>query len=144
MFNYGKNGFLIVALLAWLLTLVSAQQPKGSAQEPPSDDVVRISVRLVQVDGTVTDKDDRQVTNLSQGDFELLVDGRPQKITSFAYVPAQPIAKSASPASKADKSVQQPPAPPVRLRAEQVRCTIALVIANVSFDTLSTLKKALR
>ena len=140
--NSLKRGLLIAALLGWLLTFAFAQLPKRTGQEPASDEVVRISVRLVQVDGTVTDKEGRPVTDLSKDDFELFVDGRPQKITSFSYISAQPRAKSARPTGDTDSSVPAP-APPMRLRPEQVRRTIALVIANVSFDTLRVVKKAL-
>ena len=74
-------------LAACMLMTAVAQVAKKSApqaQEPASDDVMRISVRLVQVDGTVTDKDGRQVTDLNKDDFELFVDGQRQKITSFS------------------------------------------------------------
>jgi len=59
-------------------------------QEP----VLRITVNLVQVDAVVTDSSGRQVSSLGAPDFEVLEDGRPQKITACTYVkiadPAQP------------------------------------------------------
>ena len=48
--------------------------------------MVRISVTLVQVDVTVTDKKGKPVTDLKPEDFELSQDNRPQHITNFSYV----------------------------------------------------------
>src|SRR6266850_2569335 len=137
---YGLTSTLVVGLLVQALAQQSSTPTQS--QEP---DVVRISVRLVQVDGTVTDKNGHQVTDLNKDDFDLFVDGQRQKITNFAYVPVQVVAKP-SPGSKQekDRGVAQPVAPPIRLRQEQVRRTIALVVANVSYESLSGVKKALK
>jgi hypothetical protein len=48
------------------------------------DDVVKITTKLVQIDAVVTDKDGNQIKDLSIDDFELLQDGKPQKITDFS------------------------------------------------------------
>ncbi len=75
-----------------MLAAAFGQQPKEPAarkSESQNEDVVRISVRLVQIDGTVTDKDGQAVTDLKKDDFELFVDGRPQQITNFSYVDTQ-------------------------------------------------------
>src|SRR6266699_7110334 len=135
---------LVIALTAYTLMSASAQQPKPAAGQPESQDpdVLRITVRLVQVDGTVTDKEGRQVTDLTKEDFNLFVDGRPQQITNFSYIPAQANATS-TPASPR-KSGNVLTAPPVRLRADQVRRTIALVIGNVSYDKMRYVKNALK
>jgi VWFA-related protein len=135
---------LTLTLVVFVLVQASAQQSRGPDQSQDQD-VVRISVRLVQVDGTVTDQNGHQVSDLNKDDFDLFVDGQRQKITNFAYIPAQVVAKP-SPSSKQekDRGVAQPVAPPVRLRQEQVRRTIALVVANVSYESLSGVKKALK
>ncbi len=63
----------------WPLTLpVQATQQQ---QGPPG--TFRVRVRLVPVDVIVTDKDDRPVTNLTQADFALLENGKPQEIRHF-------------------------------------------------------------
>src|SRR5436305_9417551 len=86
-------------LLAFCLPLAIGQQPAQTpnlrsqkpvtpAQNPPevdSQDVIRITTNLVQVDAVVT-KDGKQVTDLKPEDFELFEDGHPQTITSFSYV----------------------------------------------------------
>ena len=42
--------------------------------------------RTWRPDAVVTDKSGRQITDLETGDFEILEDGRPQKITNFSYI----------------------------------------------------------
>lgn len=74
------------------LTLTLALSAVGLAQSPTptpggqNEDVVRISTSLVQIDVLVTDKDGKQITDLKQSDFELLQDGKIQKVTKFAYI----------------------------------------------------------
>jgi VWFA-related protein len=136
--------YLKSTLVVCLLVQASAQQ-SNTPEQSQDPDVVRISVRLVQVDGTVTDKNGHQVTDLNKDDFDLFVDGQRQKITNFAYIPAQVVAKpSPSTKQEKDRGFTQPLPPPVRLRQEQVRRTIALVVANVSYESLSGVKKALK
>jgi hypothetical protein len=48
--------------------------------------VVRITANLVQIDAVVTDKKGTQITDLTDQDFEVLEDGRPQKISNLSYV----------------------------------------------------------
>ncbi len=72
--------FLAVISLCFFLTPALAQRPA------PDEGVVKITTNLVQLDAVVTDKDGRQVRDLTAADFTLLQDGKPQKITSFSYV----------------------------------------------------------
>ena len=58
-----------------------------SAQQSPTAPVVfRAAVDYVEVDATVTDARGNAVTNLAVSDFEVLEDGKPQTIASFARV----------------------------------------------------------
>jgi VWFA-related protein len=107
--------------------------PKPEAQ--PSLPTLRITVTLVQVDAVVTDSHGRHVPNLAAGDFELLQDGVPQKISYFSYVPApEPL----------------PPAPPALtpkpIAPDQVKRTVALVVDDLalSFDSIVRVRNALR
>lgn len=77
--------FFLVLTVA--VAAVSAQQAPPAAT-PPADDTVKVSTALVQIDVVVTDKDGKQVTDLSIDDFKLLQDGKPQTITSLTYVNA--------------------------------------------------------
>jgi VWFA-related protein len=105
--------------------------------------VVRITTNLVQVDAVVTDKRGRQVTDLKLEDFEILEDGKPQRITYFSYISnAPPVAAPLAP--PADKNV--PPAPPTRPRLGQARRILALVVddLHLSFENTVITRDALR
>jgi len=84
-----------VALLAAVacIAVPAAQQPPPPAsaipqpaplQQPPV--TFQVEVNYVEVDAFVTDAQGRVVTDLTAGDFEVLEDGRPQKVASFSLV----------------------------------------------------------
>src|SRR4051794_28912815 len=87
-----RSCLIIIFLLAFCVTGLSQQQSQPEKKKPASseDDVVRLSTTLVQVDAVVIDKKGRHINNLKADDFEILEDGRPQKITHFNYVAGQP------------------------------------------------------
>lgn len=107
---------------------------------------MRITTKLVQVDAVVTDKSGKLVTDLKPEEVQISEDGRPQKITHFSYFVAAPDSP-AQPATRppiADKNA--PPVPPTRLRPEQVRRTIALVVDDLglSFQSTYYVRRALK
>src|SRR5215510_10439080 len=110
-----------------VLALSSAQNQAPQSFQQNPDNVIRITVNLVQVDAVVTDSHDKPVTNLKKEDFVLLQDGKPQTITYFAYVntrsdaPARPTSTSTSkqPAS-GQKGIPAPPPPPRGLKPSQI------------------------
>ncbi|HYX41029.1 MAG TPA: VWA domain-containing protein [Pyrinomonadaceae bacterium] len=150
-----------IALAGSLCTAAFAQQPAATpapqltptpnAQQPsptPSDEeVVRITANLVQLDVVVTDKNGNQVTDLQPSDFEILEDGKPQQITHFSYINNEPSAQPAPAPTPREKNAPPPaPVPPVQLRPEQVRRTIALVVDDLglSFESTAATRTALR
>jgi len=120
--------------------------PTPPQQQGESEDVVRITTNLVQVDAVITDKDGKLVTDLKPEEVEIYEDGRKQKVTHFSFnattTPEQP--KPESKPSPADKNA--PPVPPSRLRPEDVRRTIALVIDDLglSFESTYYVRRALK
>jgi VWFA-related protein len=165
-----KKRFPVVWLLAFSLfisTLAQQQQQQPSAPAPTTttqqqsdddlktagkDDVVSISVNLVQLDVNVTDDKGRQISDLRPEDFEVYEDGRLQKITNFSYVSYN--ASSANPtvttppvnAAPLSTGKVPPPLPPLRLRPEQVRRTVALVVDDLglSHESSTQVRHALR
>jgi VWFA-related protein len=147
---------LLFCLTLSLFTTVSAQQsssiqgqqvnkPQNATQNTSQDEVVKLGVTLVQVDAIVTDKNGRHVTDLKADDFELYEDGKKQKITNFSYVVTQP--DSANPAVKSKNSDKTSSIiPPVQLRPEEVRRTIALVIDDLqlSHESFKFVRQSLR
>jgi VWFA-related protein len=65
-----------------------AQQPATAAPQgdAPQQPTFRAGVNFVRVDVIVHDEKGQPVTNLSQADFEVLEDGRPQTIEQFRLV----------------------------------------------------------
>ena len=84
---------LHVALLTLTAGLAIAVAQQGSAPpQPPAGDqqppVFRTGTNLVRVDVTVTDRSGAPIRTLTQEDFEVREDDRPQTITSFRLVEA--------------------------------------------------------
>lgn len=125
----------------------TAANEKPGALQKEKEDVVRISVTLVQVDAVVTDEKGRYITDLRPGDFELLEDKRRQQITNFSYINTQPGSAevAAAPAMRPGKSATTP-VPTTRLRPDQVRRTIALVIddLSMSFESIVYVRNSLK
>jgi VWFA-related protein len=159
-----KKSFLTLTLILQLSLSAFAQQPtptpapsSGAQQQKPEappqppgrvdDDVVRITTNLVQVDAVVTDKKGKPITDLRPEEIEIREDGRPQKVTNFSYVSLES-SEAAQPARPSDKPLDKnaPPIPPVRLRPEQVRRTIALVVDDLglSFESTYFVREALK
>jgi len=136
------------------LSFVLAQQPTpppmtpaNPSQSPPkidSQDVVKITTNLVQLDAVVT-KDGKQVTDLTPDDFELLEDGKPQTITNFSYISVVGPASSA-PSKPVTKDKNAPPVPPAIVRREDVRRTVAIMVDDLgmSFSSVSVVRRQLR
>jgi len=145
---------VVLILVAQLATGALAQQPLPSPTPAPieqqkpqseSDDVVHITTNLVQVDAVVTDKNGKLVTDLKPEEVEIFEDGRQQKITHFSYnatTTEQPATESKP--TPVDKSA--PPVPPSRLRPEDIRRTIALVVDDLglSFESTHFVREALK
>jgi VWFA-related protein len=117
--------------------------PTPEPEDYSDDDVVRITTNLVQVDLVVTDSNGNQVTNLTQDDFEIFEEGKPQPITNFAFVSNEQV--PAVPATVA-RGVNSAPATPSRVRAETARHTIAIVIDDLkmSYESVIATRKAVR
>ena len=81
-----KAVLFLIAILFLFSVFASAQITQPTPPETQSDDIVKITTDLVQVDAVITDKDGNQVTNLTADDVDIFQDGKPQKITNFSYV----------------------------------------------------------
>lgn len=125
-----------------VLVLVCILAQRFSAQEPaPTPGVIRINVNLVQVDAVVTDAKGNPVTDLTAEDFEVLQDGKPQKIRNFEFIRVREPRGVSAPARG---GVAAPP--PVALKPDQVRRTIALVVDDfgLSFDSTVRSREAMK
>ena|SRR5687767_10553212 len=110
---------LVLLSLSPIVPLIAQQQAQ------PVQDVVRISTNLVQIDAVVTDEDRNPVKDLKADDFEVLQDGKSQKIVSVTYVetevPKQPVALK-----KTQKN--SPLEPPIRTRPENAGRVLTFIV----------------
>lgn len=129
----------------------SPQPPTAPAQQPTppevdSQDVVRITTNLVQVDVVVT-KDGKPVKDLQPEDFEILEDGKPQAITNFSFVSNVPAGGPPKPTLAANpKDKTAPPVPPAKININDQRRTVALVIDDlgISWDSIEQIRTQIR
>lgn len=132
------RGQSIFRLGVFALALAAAgQQPAGSGEH-----VIRITVNLVQVDAVVTDSKGKPVTDLEAKDFEILQDGKPQKIKSFSFVRVEGGVR-ARPVT-ADRNA--PPVPPSPVKPSQIQRTIAVVVDDLgmSWESMAQARQALK
>ncbi|MFN2493876.1 MAG: VWA domain-containing protein [Pyrinomonadaceae bacterium] len=154
-----KRGILILSLVLQLSTAGLPQQPatpnqKSNLPQPQpqqpdrssEDDVVRITTNLVQVDPVVTDSKGRQVTDLRADEIQILEDGRSQKITNFSYISLDSKTPAVSPDNPKSTDSTAPVTPPVPLKPEDVRRTMAIVVDDLglSFESAYYVRQALK
>lgn len=146
---------LAILLITQLLGGGLAQQPTPTPtpsptnqerpQPPEAEDVVRITTNLVQVDAVITDKNGKLVTDLKPEEVEIYENGREQKITNFSFN----LSESTSMARDAKRTAPDknaPVVPPSRLKTEDIRRTIALVVDDLglSFESSHYVRRALK
>ncbi|HEY0323891.1 MAG TPA: VWA domain-containing protein [Pyrinomonadaceae bacterium] len=119
------------------------EAPKQKSRQREDDDVVRITTNLVQVDAMVTDSNGKPVTDLKPEEVQIYEDGRLRKITNFSYL-ADTGGRGGGVAPPSPTTGATPP--PFRLRPEDVRRTIALVVDDLglSFQTIYSTRRALK
>jgi VWFA-related protein len=108
-----------IACLVALFTTVTRIHGQQQAQTAP---VFRSTVNLVLVDVVVRDRKGAAVSGLKSDDFQVLEDGRPQQVRTFAFEEitrtARPIAQATALAAAATPTNATAPAAPVPLTSE--------------------------
>jgi VWFA-related protein len=110
----------------------------------------RVAVDAVRIDAVVTDKDGNIVRDLTADEFEVLQDGKKQKVTFAQFVPIL-TAAAAAPAVPAGPLKSHPvygaPTLPAAgaVRREHIQRTIALVVDDLSLsvESLYSVKRGL-
>jgi VWFA-related protein len=112
------------------------------AAQPPSttqtkQDVVRINTQLVQVDAVVTDKNGKHVEDLTEDDFELLVDGKKQTISHFMRINLPMVKREPAAKKKSDPSYVPDSMPTRQIGPAEVRRTIAFIVDDLGLSPSS-------
>lgn len=134
-----------------LMALGSAPLTSQQPGDPAAGPVIRVTVDLVQVDAVVTDSQGHHIANLKPEDFEILEDGKPQKITHFSYVQGMAgeggamLVKPALTRPIEESLASDAPAGPA-LRQDQVHRTIVMIADDLglSSDDIPNVRKAMK
>ena len=132
----------MIALLVVFTAPVIAQNATPTPRPTPDDDVVKISTNLIQIDVTVTDAKGKPITDLKPDEIEIYENGEKQKISNFSFVSSvKEIIEQGKPTGIAGV-----PIPKQRLRPDQIRRTIALVVddLSLSFESAYQTRRALK
>ncbi len=138
-----KRAILLCFLVLGGVIGVIAQTVPAASPTPQiiddERDVVKITTNLIQIDVTVTDAKGKIVTDLRPDEFEIYENDKKQNITNFSFINIQAGTIEKQTAGKT-KSKENPLvlSPPVTLRPDQVRRTIALVVDDLSLSFTST------
>ncbi len=108
--------------------------------EDNADDVVKVDTTLVQVDAVVLDKTGNLVPHLKLEDFQILQDGKPQRIEFFSYV------SSSSGSTGRQKNIPKVPLSiGSNINVDTLKRTIAFVVDDtcMSFESINSVRAAL-
>ncbi|HKX26798.1 MAG TPA: VWA domain-containing protein [Blastocatellia bacterium] len=123
----------------------SRPEQTGAQRQP--EGVVRITTQLVQIDAVVTDKKGDHRDDLTEDDFELVVDGKRQSLTYFKMIKLpEPKPPAAPPAANAKGAGPTSTMPTRMVAPEDVKRTIAFVIDDLglSFQSTAAARRALK
>src|SRR5262245_58390030 len=86
--HVGGPAIWVAFLVAATAGVFAAQQQSAAPapQSPQPAVTFRVEVNYVEVDATVTDAQGRVVSDLLSSDFDVLEDGKPQKVSNFSLV----------------------------------------------------------
>lgn len=139
-----KKYFFSLGLVFLFVFTSFAQKPTPT----PDDDVVKISTNLIQIDVTVTDKKGKIITDLKPEEFEIYENGKKQDITNFLFINSVTQTKTVENVKKKkgkeDKAAI--PLPPIQLKPEQVKRTVALIVDDLglSFESMTRVRTSLK
>jgi hypothetical protein len=128
-------------VIALAVTSGSAQNPAPKPQENPEREkpLVRVNVDLVQMDVVVTGAKGNHGADLKPEEFEILENGKPQRITNFSFLAGEEVARVAvtpAPAVK-DKRTPAPPVAPVPVAPGQANRTMVVLIDDLGMSQQS-------
>jgi VWFA-related protein len=141
----------MTAIRALILVVACSGVALAAQQAPPEPPRFRIGVDVVSIDAVVTDRNGEVVRDLAPADFEVLQDGKRQKVTFAQFVPVNTPATTSGTAALP----HPPPSAPGRdapdlaspaAAPEQVRRTIVILVDDLglSVEGVNGTRQALR
>lgn len=128
-----RNNTVTVALIVSLIAIPAL----AVGQDKKTQDDIKLTTELVQIDVLVTDKNNRPVAGLTREDFELIDNNKPQHITNFSYEKID-AGRPADPASEV-RSL------PRAISATELKRVIAFVVdtLHLKFENILRTRKML-
>ncbi|MDP9224973.1 MAG: VWA domain-containing protein [Actinomycetota bacterium] len=129
-----------------IVVACTAAAVAASQVPPPSQPLTfRVAVDIVSIDAVVTDRKGEIVRDLTAADFEILQDGKPQKVTFAQFVPVTAAPAAAATGSGALPAGAAPPSS-APITREQVRRTFLIVVDDLglSLEGINNIRKGLR
>ncbi len=139
-----KCTFLALSILLMVSSTILGQQAR-TTPTTETEDVVKISTNLIQVDVSITDAKGKPITDLSKDEVEIFENGKKQLITSLSFVSSSRRIDARPIQTVTDDGISLP-TPPTNVRPDKVRRTIALVVDDLtlSFESAYHTRRALR
>ncbi len=105
-----------------------------------ADDIVRVDTKLVQIDAVVLDKNGKLVPGLKADDFQVLQDGKPQKVDFFSYIES-----GSERYNGQNGEAKSTPSTRASFGVEKLKRTIAFVVDDtcMGFGSVNTVQRAL-
>ena len=127
--------------LRGLIAGVACAAAVGAAAQTPSDTPrFRVAVDIVSIDAVVTDRNGDVVRDLTAADFEVLQDGKKQKVTFAEFVAvtagAAPVVAAKASSAIAVPAETPPPLPTSPISRERVQRTIVLVVDDLGLSVV--------
>ena len=148
------TSLLLCCLLTQYIVAQQTSSPSPSPQTPArpnpvpvvnepktvdEQDVVKITTNLVQIDAVVTDKSGKRIVDLKPDEVEICEDGQARAITNFSYINLNSTTPPPTPLDQKADQKAGAPLVPRRLRPDQIRRTIALVVDDLGLSFESTI-----
>lgn len=135
-----------IAILLVLATLVPAaltQTPQKPAQQPKTEEIVRITTELVQTDVVVTDKNDQVINDLKLEDFRVYENGKRQDVEFLEFVNADAEPRTEGTINIAGRVIE--PEVTRNLTARDLHRVFAFVVDDLTipFEDIVTVRKML-
>lgn len=141
--------FLFFVAWASVFGIAAFSQTPPPPQDDAADNVIHVNVNLVQMDAVVTDSHGNPVENLKPEDFQILQDGKAQKITNFSFISTRPPNGDAArpkPVAAAGSKEKPVPPPPFMPKPSEIHRTIALVVDDLglSWESIARVRSSLK